>query len=145
MCRWRGGNTPPSIGTDWPLQAPTWVLDAVNKVVAEHGFRDEHAVEAHRNLVGFDNYHDFPNITRGLVARGYTDREIAGILGATCCVWSSRSAAEARQLARRFLTTFPPCTTMDTRSRSLNSFGSSIGLPSNPTRSAILPTSTVPS
>jgi membrane dipeptidase len=31
--------------------------------------------------VGFDDYRDFPNVTRGLVARGHTDEQIRGILG----------------------------------------------------------------
>jgi microsomal dipeptidase-like Zn-dependent dipeptidase len=33
------------------------------------------------NLVGFDDYRDFPSITRGLVERGYNDEQIKGILG----------------------------------------------------------------
>jgi membrane dipeptidase len=31
--------------------------------------------------VGFDDPRDFPNITRGLVGRRYTDQQIEGILG----------------------------------------------------------------
>jgi membrane dipeptidase len=33
------------------------------------------------NLIGFDDYRYFPNITRGLVSRGYNDEQIKGILG----------------------------------------------------------------
>lgn len=69
------------IGTDWPLQ--------VSKDVARHldlggeavGFRDEHKLDSRTNLIGFDDYRDFPNITRGLVARGYDDEQVRGILG----------------------------------------------------------------
>jgi membrane dipeptidase len=32
-------------------------------------------------VAGFDDYRDFPNITRGLVQRGYNDEQIKGILG----------------------------------------------------------------
>ena len=34
-----------------------------------------------RNLVGFDDYRDLPNVTRGLVDRGYGDDDIRAILG----------------------------------------------------------------
>jgi membrane dipeptidase len=33
-------------------------------------------------LPGFEDYRDCPNMTRGLVVRGYSDEQIAGILGA---------------------------------------------------------------
>ncbi len=33
------------------------------------------------NLNGFDDYRDFPNITRGMVSRGYSDEQIKGVLG----------------------------------------------------------------
>ena len=32
-------------------------------------------------LDGFADYRDFPNVTRGLVKRGYSDEQIRGILG----------------------------------------------------------------
>lgn len=71
-----------AIGTDWPLQADKETLDAVLiPMTSEMGFRDEHNIQPTANLVGFDDYRDFPNITRGLVGRGYTDEQIAGILG----------------------------------------------------------------
>ena len=34
-----------------------------------------------QTLVGFDDVRDFPNITRGLVKRGYSDEQVRGILG----------------------------------------------------------------
>lgn len=71
-----------AIGTDWPLQSPKEVLDRVlEPMVFDMGFRPEHNIDAVKNLVGFDDYRDFPNITRGLVKRGYSDEQISGILG----------------------------------------------------------------
>jgi microsomal dipeptidase-like Zn-dependent dipeptidase len=34
-----------------------------------------------KRLVGFDDGRDLPNITRGLVKRGYDDEQIKAILG----------------------------------------------------------------
>ncbi len=69
------------IGSDWPMQAPEWGLEMLAKYAMEIGFREEHGVTTPKNLIGFDDYRDFPNITRGLVARGYSDDDIRGILG----------------------------------------------------------------
>ena len=70
-----------AIGTDWPLMADTATLERVFMPwTQEIGFRPEHNIGI-ENLVGFDDYRDFPNITRGLVARGYEDEQIKGILG----------------------------------------------------------------
>ncbi len=71
------------IGSDWPM---FWPKSIVNRFfspanLAAMGFRPEHNIEPSRNLVGFDDYRDFPNITRGLVKRGYTDEQVKGILG----------------------------------------------------------------
>lgn len=49
--------------------------------LASYGFREEHNIRPEENLVGFDDYRDFPNITRGLVKRGYMDEQVTGILG----------------------------------------------------------------
>ena len=69
------------IGTDWPLQASRETLEAVYlPLMMESGFRPEHNLSLD-NLVGFDDYRDYPNITRGLVGRGYDDEQIRGILG----------------------------------------------------------------
>lgn len=69
------------IGSDWPMQAPEWGVQKLSEYALEIGFRPEHGVTAPKNLIGFDDYRDFPNVTRGLVARGYTDDQIKGILG----------------------------------------------------------------
>jgi membrane dipeptidase len=71
------------IGTDWPIPMPKSLLrDVYSLLVSEVGFREEHKIDTTTNLIGFDDYRDFPNITRGLVKRGYGDEQIKGILGA---------------------------------------------------------------
>lgn len=70
-----------AIGTDWPLGEPAVGVDEfIRDSLYSHGFRPEHNIST-ANVIGFDDYRDFPNFTRGLVARGYTDDEIRGILG----------------------------------------------------------------
>jgi len=70
------------IGTDWPMQLPQWMLaELFLPMVGEMGFREEHRIDPLATLGGFSDYLDFPNVTRGLVSRGYSDDEIVGILG----------------------------------------------------------------
>jgi membrane dipeptidase len=71
------------LGLDWPLQLPKWALREVTQpgAMSDGGFRAEDALDDERNLIGFDDYRDTPNITRGLVARGYDDAAIRDILG----------------------------------------------------------------
>jgi membrane dipeptidase len=70
------------IGTDWPLQAPRDLLEeTVGGLLREIGFRPEDKIDVTQTLVGFSDYRDMPNITRGLVKRGYDDDQIRGILG----------------------------------------------------------------
>jgi membrane dipeptidase len=69
------------IGTDWPLSGSKEALRHFQIAAMGTGFREEHNLDCTTNLVGFDDYRDFPNITRGLVKRGYTDDQIRGILG----------------------------------------------------------------
>ena len=55
-----------------------------NKAVTrwgKSGFRPEHRVDPRLSTEGIETFADWPNITRGLVSRGYSDREIEGILG----------------------------------------------------------------
>jgi membrane dipeptidase len=63
------------------MQCPEWGLEMLARHAMDIGFREEHGVLTPKNLIGFDDYRDFPNITRGLVARGYSDEDISGILG----------------------------------------------------------------
>jgi membrane dipeptidase len=69
-----------AIGTDWPLALDKESLHATESTWGSIGFRPEHNVNA-ADLIGFRDYRDFPNITRGLVGRGYSDEQIQGILG----------------------------------------------------------------
>lgn len=70
------------IGTDWPMQLPEWMLaDILQPIFADTGFRPEDGLVATQHVRGFDDYRDFPNITRGLVARGWSDEDIAKVLG----------------------------------------------------------------
>jgi membrane dipeptidase len=68
------------IGTDWPLQLDKRSLEINELSLMDMGFSEKHNLGT-ANLIGFDDYRDFPNITRGLVARGYSDAQIEGILG----------------------------------------------------------------
>jgi membrane dipeptidase len=72
-----------AIGTDWPMAGPKWTMQRLADAAHELGFRDdEHGTgDITSNLIGFDDYRDMPNFTRGLVARGYDDEQITGILG----------------------------------------------------------------
>ncbi len=71
-----------AIGTDWPNQIPNTVMSNIfEQAIKGVGFRKEHGVNPLACLDGFKDYLDFPNITRGLVARGYSGDEIQGILG----------------------------------------------------------------
>jgi membrane dipeptidase len=69
------------VGSDWPMQCTQWGIDKLAEYASEIGFRKEHGTMAPVNVAGFDDYRDFPNITRGLVKRGYSDEQIKGILG----------------------------------------------------------------
>jgi membrane dipeptidase len=71
-----------AIGSDWPLQSPKEILArALQPMAFDMGFRPEHNIDSVKNVVGFDDYRDFVNVTRGLVKRGYTDEQISGIIG----------------------------------------------------------------
>ena len=69
------------IGTDWPLQSPDWGMERLGEWLYGLGFSEDDGFGAPTTLRGFDDYRDLPNITRGLVARGYADEDILGILG----------------------------------------------------------------
>ncbi|MGW6455166.1 dipeptidase [Streptomyces sp. NPDC055078] len=70
-----------ALGMDWPLPLPAWALENSGDVPAAIGFRAEDNISTLAGLAGFTDYRDMPNVTRGLVARGYSDAEIKGILG----------------------------------------------------------------
>lgn len=71
------------IGTDWPIQAPD---DVLLQTLGAPGYSDlvgwgRLRRDVTQKLVGFTDCRDWPNITRGLVARGYNDEQVRGILG----------------------------------------------------------------
>ena len=74
-----------SLGTDWPLQVTKEALiRSMGAYWAELGFRPGDRMEeaaATARTVGFEDYRELPNITRGMVARGFSDEQIGGILG----------------------------------------------------------------
>ena len=70
------------IGTDWPLSVPEALMREHFLALTEDvGFREEHGIEPLATVDGFATYLDYPNITRGLVSRGYSDEEIKSVLG----------------------------------------------------------------
>lgn len=72
------------IGTDWPMSLPDSILIEVFVPGSlKRGFdaQRDRLGESLNSLDGFADYRDFPNITRGLVKRGYNDAQIRGILG----------------------------------------------------------------
>ena len=71
-----------AIGTDWPLALPHHIQQQVfGGKQSSFGFRDEHGIDVGLVLDGFRDYRDMVNLTRGLVARGYADEQVRGILG----------------------------------------------------------------
>ncbi len=71
-----------SLGTDWPYQLPPGMMAVLMKdSLTEIGFRPEDRVDTDDHVMGFEDYRDLANITRGLVKRGYSDEQIRGILG----------------------------------------------------------------
>ena len=69
------------IGTDWPLPSPRWGMERLRDWLHGLGFAASHGFDQPTTLRGFGDYRDLPNITRGLVARGFSDDEIRGVLG----------------------------------------------------------------
>lgn len=69
------------VGTDWGAVYPKGLVSKLNEEVLQYGFRAEHGLDLGTNPEGFKDARDWPNITRGLVSRGYSDEEIKGILG----------------------------------------------------------------
>jgi membrane dipeptidase len=71
-----------ALGTDWPLQIPDAMLEAtLGAELGGIGFRNVDRIDVRKRLIGYEDCRDLPNITRGLVKRGYDDGQIRGILG----------------------------------------------------------------
>ena len=74
------------LGTDWPLTSPDKVVLSTFGVDPQLGFRKAEGerpadIVLTEKTAGFEDLRDLPNITRGLVKRGYSDEQIRGILG----------------------------------------------------------------
>jgi len=72
-----------AIGTDWPWPIPEAVRAATLGPEYDRsvGFRAQDRIDRTKRLTGFEDCRDLPNITRGLLKRGYTDEQIQGVLG----------------------------------------------------------------
>lgn len=69
------------IGTDWPMPQTKWMAITFKKQMAPSlGFApgDGPSVEW---IHGLRDYRDFPNVTAGLIARGYSDQDVKKIIG----------------------------------------------------------------
>ncbi len=81
------GRWPFGLGTDHPRQTLRRLARTeLGPAYAQSGFRPEDGIltNADRCLGGYEDGRDMPNITRGLVKRGYNDEQIRGILGGNC-------------------------------------------------------------
>lgn len=69
------------IGTDH-AESYAPLADKMNQEALEKlCFKKENNVDMLRKTKGYSGWRDFPNLTRGLVSRGYSDEAIKGILG----------------------------------------------------------------
>jgi membrane dipeptidase len=69
------------IGTDWGTVFPGELADKLNDEMNVIGFRPEHRVDWHAQMPDYRTWEDWPNITRRLVQRGFSDQDIGKILG----------------------------------------------------------------
>lgn len=69
------------IGTDWPMPQTRWMAVTFKKYVAPSmGFAPGNGPSTEW-VHGLKDYRSFINVTRGLVARGYSDEDVQKILG----------------------------------------------------------------
>lgn len=69
------------IGTDWPMSDLEWSLVFFKEQIAPKlGFAKGDGPST-ETVAGLEKYSNFINFTRGLVARGYSDEEIAKLMG----------------------------------------------------------------
>ncbi|HET7571268.1 MAG TPA: membrane dipeptidase [Gaiellaceae bacterium] len=69
------------VASDYGIEYPPGVADLFNAEILRMGFRPEHGVDWNITVDGFRRWSEWPNVTRALVSRGYSDDEIRGILG----------------------------------------------------------------
>lgn len=70
------------IGTDWGAVFPPPLEALLDAEMARFGFRPEHRTSWGARVEGYQSWRDWPNLTRALVWRGYSDNEIIKLLGA---------------------------------------------------------------
>jgi membrane dipeptidase len=90
-----------AIGSDWPLQLPSFLLRDLEQALRAHGFREEDGLDLSKTLEGYEDVRGLGNVTRGLVKRGYNDEEIRGIIGENAlrvfaASWRSEDSAAGR-------------------------------------------------
>lgn len=69
------------IGTDLADAYEPLAIKMNRDVLTQLGFREEHMADFTSKIEGYRGFQDFPNLTRGLVSRGYDDEQVKGILG----------------------------------------------------------------
>src|SRR5262249_60201716 len=69
------------IGTDWGAVYPKELADRMNQEMGAIGFRAEHRVDWNFHMPDYRSWQDWPNITRRLVQRGFSDDDVRKILG----------------------------------------------------------------
>ena len=69
------------IGTDWGAIFPKSLEAMLDAEMLKFGFRPEHRTSWGARVEGYQSWRDWPNITRALVWRGYSDDEIRKLLG----------------------------------------------------------------
>jgi membrane dipeptidase len=69
------------IGTDWAAPVPRQLQSLLSEGTRRIGFREQHQVDWGATVAELPSYDYWPNITRALVAAGYSDDEIRGFLG----------------------------------------------------------------
>jgi membrane dipeptidase len=70
------------IGTDWGAVFPKSLEAMLDAEMLRFGFRPEHRTSWGARVEDYQSWCDWPNITRALVGRGYSDNEIIKLLGA---------------------------------------------------------------
>jgi membrane dipeptidase len=70
------------IGTDWGTVFPKPLERLMDAEIVKFGFRPEHRASWGATVEGFRSWREWPNITRALVWRGYSDSDITRLLGA---------------------------------------------------------------
>lgn len=70
------------IGTDWGTVLPKALERLMDAEMVKFGFRPEHRTSWGATVEGYRSWREWPNITRALVWRGYSDGDITRLLGA---------------------------------------------------------------